>query len=132
MERILVFLTVLVLFSFSAGQSFAAESFNDSEWKQASKIYKRYCAKCHGKTAHGDGRMIPIYLRKQVKLPTDFTVGYFEDRPADYLRKVIAKGGQPNKRSEYMPPFEEELSKQEIELMVRLIKIIGQDREYKH
>ena len=95
------------------------------ELKVATKTYKRYCSKCHGKTGKGDGRMNKLYLKLRIHMPSDFTIGYFKDRPASYLKLIIREGGENHDRSKYMPPFRDELSEEKIDLLVKLIQITG-------
>ena len=101
------------------------DDFSVDELKLVAKTYKRYCSKCHGKKGEGDGRMNKLYIKKRIHMPSDFTIGYFKDRPASYLKKIITEGGEKHDRSEYMPPFGEELSEDKIDLLVRLIQVTG-------
>jgi len=128
----LIVLTIVLSFSFIS-LSFAGTkedvSINAEELKLATKTFKRYCAKCHGKEGKGDGRMNRIYLKLQVVTPTDFTIGFFEIRPAAYLRQIITEGGEKEGRSKYMPPFKDEISSAQIESLVKLIKVTGKMRK---
>ncbi len=97
------------------------------ELAEARKTYKHYCSKCHGENADGRGRMARMYLRLQVVGPTNFRIGYFNDRPDAYLRKMITEGGEVNERSRYMPPFKDELTPQQIEHLIKLIKLWAEE-----
>ena len=117
-----------LVFTISASELTKTDITAD-ELKVATKIYKRYCAKCHGKQGKGDGRMNKLYLKLRINAPSNFTIGYFEDRPVDYLKRIISEGGETNDRSKYMPPFVNELSEDKIDLLVKLIKVTGEMRK---
>lgn len=114
----------LVIFSSVA----AAEDryvFTDAELKTTVDVYMNYCSKCHGPKADGQGRMRSLYLQNGSVSPSDFNNGVYRDRPESYLRKMIVEGGANNKRSEFMPPFEGELSGEQIDALVKLIKYVS-------
>jgi len=123
------FLLIFVSFTFFSGAYAEPEklSLTADEWKQGKKIFKRYCSKCHGKTAKGDGRMNKLYLKLRTNTPSNFTIGYYEKRPTKYLRKIITEGGEKHNRSKYMPPFKDELTSEQIDIMVKLIQFTGQE-----
>ena len=126
--------TLLFILSFFAASNLQANQNDDlgitaDELKTATKIYKRYCSKCHGKKGKGDGRMNRLYVKLQVNRPSNFTIGYFEGRSSEYLRRIIVEGGEKNSISKYMPPFADELSEKEIDALVKLIKVTGKMRD---
>jgi len=125
-------LIIMLSFSFIS-LSFASSeediSINAEELKLATKTFKRYCAKCHGKEGKGDGRMNRLYLKLQVVTPTDFTIGFFKIRPDAYLRQIISEGGEKEGRSKYMPPFKDEIDSAQIESLIKLIKVTSKMRK---
>lgn len=118
-------LSLLLLFSplISANDNRAADIAAGKE------TFMAYCAKCHGKKADGDGRLAVLYRRLLEPKPSDFRVGYFEYRPAAYLRKIITDGGEAHSRSKYMPPFQGELSDEAIEQLILFIQETGKRRQ---
>ena len=94
----------------------------DPTFQAGKKTFGRYCAKCHGKGADGEGRMARLYRKLQTQLPSNFTIGVYLSRPDIYLREVISKGGAASAMSQYMPPFGEELSHEQIDNLVHFIK----------
>ena len=85
-------------------------------------LYQDYCARCHGPKADGNGRMAVLYRRLFAPKPSDFTVGYFAERPEAYLRKIILEGGERHGRSKYMPPFQGELGEQQVADLIAFIR----------
>ncbi len=105
----------------------AAQSKADGEaqYERGKKLFTTYCARCHGKHADGEGRMVKrLYRKLKTQLPSNFTLGIYADRPAQYLHKIITHGGENNAMSKYMPPFGEELSDENIDDLVHFIKKI--------
>lgn len=82
------------------------------------QIYMTRCVLCHGKYGEGNGRM-----KKVVKNPSpaDLTASRLPD---DYLKKMISLGGQGVERSPQMPPWKDQLSKNEIDSVILYIKSI--------
>lgn len=124
-----VTMTCLMLLA-TFGPAAAATSADDKagELDAGKKLFMQYCAKCHGERADGLGRLAAIYQKLYEPGPSDFRIGYFAYRPDDYLRKIIADGGEPHQRSRYMPPFKGELAPDQIERLVLLIKETGKRR----
>ena len=117
------------LIPFAQAEAIDNHGITASELKETTKVFKRYCSKCHGKTGKGDGRMNRLYIKLGVVTPTDFTIGFFKDRPSIYLRQIITDGGEKEGRSKYMPPFRDELSASQIGSLVKLIKATGSMRK---
>ena len=101
------------------------DSGGDARFGRGQKLYDRYCARCHGKEADGEGRMVKrLYRKKGTQLPSNFTLSVYADRPAAYLRKIIVEGGENNDMSKYMPPFGQELSPRDVDDLIYLIKLV--------
>ncbi len=95
----------------------------EARFERGQKLFTTYCSRCHGENADGEGRMVKrLYRRLKTQLPSNFTLGIYADRPAEYLRKIIANGGENHSMSKYMPPFGEELSAENIDDLVHFVK----------
>jgi len=86
--------------------------------RQGELLYKTYCARCHGKEGKGDGRMAKI-----VKTPPPFDLTKSR-QPDDYLALIIIGGGEIMKRSAQMPPWGDELSRQDTLSVIAYIKTL--------
>ena len=85
------------------------ESENDlSESSKGRLVYQSYCSKCHGSDGSGNGKMRKIINNPP---PSDLTRSIAN---IEYLRLIIAEGGNVIGRSGQMPPWKDELSNQEI------------------
>jgi len=99
------------------------EGGDDVKFERGKQLFDKYCSRCHGKKADGEGRMVKrLYRRIGTQLPSNFTLGVYSERPEDYLRKIIVDGGENNAMSKYMPPFGSELSEEDVDDLVYLIK----------
>ncbi len=81
-------------------------------------VYLTRCALCHGKFGEGDGRMARI-----IKNPPPFNLT-LSGAPDDYLRKIIARGGEAMGRSPRMPPWGGDLTPLEIDSVILYLKTI--------
>ncbi len=80
-------------------------------------LFAAKCAKCHGQ----DGRGIPKYLKKGQK---DFTDDKWQKSRTDaQLTKVILEG-----KGDFMPPWKEKLSTEEIKTVVGQIRVFGKNK----
>lgn len=77
--------------------------------------FKAYCATCHGETADGSGRAAHMYpnLRTRITKQTD-----------KYYKTVILGGGTAGGMSEFMPPWEDELSAEQVNDILAYLKIV--------
>lgn len=89
-------------------------------------IYGRYCAVCHGTEGEGDG-FNAYNLQSNFGTPptafTDSTV--WKDLDLKTARTAVALGGKAVGRSQYMPPWGETLSPQEIEDVLAYIRSLA-------
>jgi cytochrome c oxidase cbb3-type subunit 3 len=81
-------------------------------------IYKGRCSLCHGPYGLGDGKMARI-----IKDPPPFNLT-LSRAPDDYLKQIIAKGGEAMGRSPRMPPWGTDLSGPEIESIILYLKTL--------
>lgn len=78
-------------------------------------VFKTYCALCHGEVADGKGRASHLYPNLRVRITT---------QTEKYYRTVILGGGPSGGMSEYMPPYQEELSAEQVNDVLAYLKIV--------
>ncbi len=86
------------------------------------ELFKIHCVLCHGKQALGNGRMAKIFKLKKAASPANLTLSVL---PQSALFNMIALGGEANGRSPYMPPWEQQLSKRQINAVVEYIQSLN-------
>lgn len=74
---------------------------------RGSLVFLNYCVTCHGPNADGNGRAARLYDPRPANLRTS-------DKTNQYFRLIIRRGGKAVGRSEYMPPWGEELTEEQI------------------
>ena len=79
-------------------------------------VFKSYCGLCHGERGDGRGRAAKLYPRLQLAITP---------HPAEYNEKIVRGGGIKVGRSAYMPPWQNELSEEQIGDVVAYMGIIG-------
>lgn len=102
---------VLLLFS----MTFAAASAQDTHEtvdREMSKpiirggiVFKNYCVVCHGERGDGIARAAKLYAGLNLAI---------QPRPVAYYEKIIRLGGQAIGASPSMPPWQDELSSEQI------------------
>ncbi len=132
------FIVVLVLFCFPVGTIYLNKYFNRAEAVEAEKDYTKsrggkkddiesnyygYCSPCHGQTGKGDGPLAET-LEQGVE-PRDHTSAeYFSQKTDEEIFKIIKEGGAKHGFSEAMPPFDGQLSDDEMRGLVKYIRIL--------
>jgi len=81
-------------------------------------LFKNFCTLCHGANGEGDGKMARI-----IKNPPPFNLTQSRV-PDSYLKDIINKGGEAMGRSPRMPPWLEQLTKEEVESVVLYLKTL--------
>lgn len=81
-------------------------------------VFSNYCVLCHGATAEGNGRSAKLYNPKPANLRTSM----MNDA---YKRLIIQRGGKALGRSEFMPPWGEELTVEQITDVVNFLRSIA-------
>jgi len=84
-------------------------------------VFRNYCVLCHGMNADGQGRAARMYNPKPANLRTS-------TKPDSYKTLIIRKGGLAVARSEFMPPWGEELTDEQIADVVRYLGAIAPPR----
>ena len=80
------------------------------------KLFKRYCAGCHGADGRGGAQTFMPHIENLTKK------GYIDQVPDDYLYGVIAEGGVSVGKSSYMPAWGKTLSEQDIRDIIAHIR----------
>lgn len=100
-------LVALLLF----GQAQAADSRKDVKRALAKAeyrgqvVFKTYCWLCHGERGDGIARATKLHGKVKLRITS---------RSKDYFEKIIRKGGEAVNRSAMMPPWEDELTDEQI------------------
>ncbi|MFZ5594294.1 MAG: c-type cytochrome [Pseudomonadota bacterium] len=79
-------------------------------------VFKTYCALCHGIRADGASKATKLYGNAALDI---------KPRSPEYYDKIIRKGGPAVGKSPYMPPWEDELSNEQISDVVAYLGITG-------
>lgn len=81
-------------------------------------LFKNFCTLCHGTNGEGDGKMARI-----IKNPPPFNLT-LSKVPDSYLKDIINKGGEAMGRSPRMPPWFEQLTKEEVQSVILYLKTL--------
>lgn len=82
---------------------------------RGSLVYKTYCRFCHGEEGRGNERVTSLYDRQKLMIGSG---------DAAEFEKMIRKGGDALGRSKYMPPWEDELSDEQIKDIVAYLQVL--------
>ena len=83
---------------------------------ETEKVFKFYCAQCHGLEGKGDGPNATEDLKVS---PRNFTNAKEMEKLSDAdLKNVILDGGPALSKSPIMPPWSETLSEEEVDALV--------------
>jgi cytochrome c oxidase cbb3-type subunit 3 len=80
-------------------------------------VFKQYCVLCHGEQGQGYSRASILYKN----------VGLAISGKSDDFEHIIREGGEAVGRSPYMPPWEDELSQEQILDVVAYLKVIADE-----
>ena len=80
--------------------------------------FQHYCSLCHGVTAEGNGRAAKLYTPRPANLLKT-------DKQPAYIDLIIRRGGAAIGRSQYMPPWDNELTDEQIRDLVNYIRSIS-------
>jgi mono/diheme cytochrome c family protein len=85
---------------------------------RGSLVFLNYCQTCHGTNADGTGRAAKMYNPK----PANLRLSMYPDA---YKEMIIRKGGQQVGRSEFMPPWNDELTNEQIRDTINYLRSIA-------
>lgn len=80
-------------------------------------VYANYCVTCHGINADGNGRAARLHTPRPANLRAS-------DKNDEYIRLIVAKGGEAIGRSPKMPPWGEELTDEQIGDVVAFVRSV--------
>lgn len=86
---------------------------------RGSLVFSNYCVLCHGPNADGQGRAAKQYNPRPANLRKSIL-------PKEYWEQIVRKGGKAMGRSEFMPPWGEELTEEQIKDIVNYIGSINE------
>jgi mono/diheme cytochrome c family protein len=95
----------------------------DAQAFRGSLVFFNYCVTCHGPNADGHGRAARLYNPPPANLRAS-------DKNLAYMRLIVRKGGKALNRSEFMPPWGEELTDEQIDDVTLYLQAIN-DRHAK-
>lgn len=88
-------------------EDFPNKSSLDARIHRGGIVFQHYCILCHGAKADGNGRAAKIYNPRPANLLTS-------DKNDQYKELIIRRGGAALGRSEFMPPWGDELTDEQI------------------
>ncbi len=117
-----ILLTVALLFGVMPNYAFAQdthEMVNQEMSKPVIRggiVFKTYCVVCHGERGDGVARAAKLYSGLNLSI---------KPRSSEYYAKIIRQGGERVGASGFMPPWQDELSNEQIGDVVAFLKVIG-------
>lgn len=99
----------------NAAESKRADELSDV---RGSIVFQTYCVLCHGPNADGKGRAAKNYNPPPADLSTSI-------RSDAYKAEIISKGGEAMNRSSFMPPWGQELTKQQLSDLIVYLRTIN-------
>jgi mono/diheme cytochrome c family protein len=101
----------------NSGDDFPKKNSLEAAIYRGNIVFNHYCALCHGATAEGNGRAAKIYNPRPANLVTT-------DKNDDYKELIIRRGGAAIGRSQYMPPWGEELTDEQVADVIKFLHSI--------
>jgi mono/diheme cytochrome c family protein len=92
-----------------------ARDSHDAQVFRGSLVFFNYCVTCHGPNADGNGRAARLYNPRPANLRAS-------DKNAAYMKLMVRGGGKSMGRSEFMPPWGEELTEEQIQDVVSYVQ----------
>ncbi|MDP6875745.1 MAG: cytochrome c [Alphaproteobacteria bacterium] len=112
---------MLIAASLAFASQLAVAPANASETE---KVYIFYCAQCHGLTGKGDG---PNVTKDFPVSPRNFTAAKEMNKLSDAdMKNVIMDGGPSASKSPMMPPWSKTLTAEEVDGLVKHIRVLCQ------
>ena len=102
----------------SADTSFPIKDTLEASVHRGTIAFDNYCSLCHGITAEGNGRAAKMYTPR----PYNLRQSMMSDA---YKEQIIRKGGKAVGRSEFMPPWGEELTDEQVRDLINFLRTIA-------
>lgn len=83
---------------------------------RGSIVFKHYCVLCHGERGDGVARATKLYGKVNLII---------KENSPEYFEKIIRFGGQSVNKSELMPPWNDELSEEQIQDVISYLNGIS-------
>ena len=84
-------------------------------------VFNNYCVLCHGIKADGKGRAARLYNPRPANL-------VLSDKNDQYKELIIRQGGKALGRSQFMPPWGEELTDEQISDVIHFLGSIAANK----
>lgn len=85
---------------------------------RGSVVFNRYCVTCHGPFGEGNGRAARLHNPPPANLRTS-------DKNDAYIELIVRKGGEAIGRSPAMPPWQDELTDEQVHDLVAFVRAIN-------
>ncbi len=108
----------LAFASSNPGVDYPVKDTREASAYRGSIAYQNYCVLCHGVNAEGNGRAAKLYN------PPPFNLRR-SNMSDNYKEQIIRKGGKALGRSEFMPPWAEELTDEQVTDIVNFLRTIA-------
>lgn len=116
-------LLILSLSILTTAASYAADSRNDVKAAQSSPpsirggiVFKNYCILCHGQRGDGNARSTKLYGLANLRI---------KPASSEYYANIIRLGGEKLGKSEFMPPWQNELTEEQINDVVGYLSVVS-------
>ncbi len=111
-------LAILVLSGLALTTSAAAPAAAE----EIEQVFKFYCAQCHGLKGDGDG---PNVTKDFPVTPRTFTSAKEMDKLTDAdVKNVIMDGGPSVSKSPMMPPWGKTLTEEEVDALIKHLRVL--------
>lgn len=81
-------------------------------------VYKHYCSLCHGERGDGNSQARKLYGELSLRISR---------KSMEYYTTILLDGGKSVNKSEYMPPWRDELSDEQINDVIAYLSIVSND-----
>jgi mono/diheme cytochrome c family protein len=104
----------------AAALSLAAMAAGPAKAVEVEKVFKFYCAQCHGLGGKGDG---PNVTKDFPVSPRNFTNAQEMNKLSDAdIKNVILDGGPAASKSPMMPPWSKTLGEAEVDALIQHLR----------
>ncbi|MBC7574881.1 MAG: cytochrome c [Herminiimonas sp.] len=100
-----------------SGPEYPAKDTPEAAIERGGIVFDHYCILCHGAKADGMGRAAKLYTPRPANLITS-------DKNVQYKELIIKQGGKALGRSEFMPPWGNELTAEQLSDLLAFLESI--------